>query len=254
MSEQRPNFLKRLTPVGPRTLARMAKVRGKTKIFIIGRNKTGTSTVAAALAERGGIVSSKPAGERLLDTWAIRDFDPVLKLCRRAEVFADVPFGLPYTYQIVDQAFPGSKFVLTEWSDSRGWYDAFTGYHARKFGDGDIPSAEALQTIDYRRPGFVADVLRLGYRASLTNPYEKSWLIEQYERHNAEVRDYFVSRPDDLLVVDIANPESLDQLFRFTGFDRSNGSPARTAEFVIGDPTVSFHETADSATIQGSDS
>lgn len=46
------------------------------KIYCIGRNKTGTKSLSKALIQ-------------------------------------DVPFSLPYTYVVMDQYFPRSKFILT---------------------------------------------------------------------------------------------------------------------------------------------
>lgn len=187
---------------GPRTLRAMAHAAGRRKVFIIGRNKTGTSTIARALEDHGAMVAHQATGERLLDDWARRDFTSTIRYCRTAQVFKDVPFSLPYTFQAVDAAFPGSKFILSVWSSPDRWYAAHTAFHARNFGGGALPTAEELPHAQYRYPGYLADYVRLVYDSPPDDPYHRDTLISHYERHVRTVTEYFRHR-DDLLVLDI---------------------------------------------------
>lgn len=91
----------------------------KQKVFCIGRNKTGTTSLKKALSEFGYLIGDQRAAERLIDAYAIRDFGPIMSYCETAEAFQDVPFSWPYTYVVLDQAFPNSKFILTV--RSGGW-------------------------------------------------------------------------------------------------------------------------------------
>ena len=221
---------------GPRTLRAIVTERRRQKVFVIGRNKSGTSTICDYLAGRGLVVGSEAAGERLLEHWTRRDFDPIVRFCRRAQVFKDIPFSYPFTFQAMDQAFPGSKFVLSVWPSADDWYSAFTGFHARQFGGGNVPTADQLRMADYRDPGFVLETLQLLYGTSDESPYDRDTLIEQYNRHVDTVQEYFAHRPDDLIVLDIGAPGGQRALCRFLGLSVDGG------EFPIGRPDVGAEE------------
>ena len=87
-------------------------IRPAAKVFVIGRNKTGTTSVAAALQSLGYRLGSQPQAELLMEDWARRDFRSIIRFCRGADAFQDIPFSLPRTYAAMDRAFPGSRFVL----------------------------------------------------------------------------------------------------------------------------------------------
>ena len=106
-----------------------------------GANKTGTTSVAAALDALGFTLGDQPTAERLIDDWAVRDFDGIVSYCRSADAFQDIPFSLDYTYQAVDQAFPGAKFILTVRSSAADWYESLTRSHAGIVGRGRRPTA-----------------------------------------------------------------------------------------------------------------
>ncbi len=86
---------------------------GKQKIFCIGRNKTGTTSLHAALIEMGIVVGRQRHAELMIGDWSKRDFRRLISFCRTAQAFQDIPFSLPYTFQALDMAFPRSKFILT---------------------------------------------------------------------------------------------------------------------------------------------
>tara|TARA_R110002012_G_scaffold319389_2_gene539628 strand:+ start:11786 stop:12097 length:312 start_codon:yes stop_codon:yes gene_type:complete len=82
------------------------------KIFCIGHNKTGTTTMQAVLAGFGYDLGNQRQGELLLDAWYARDFNQIIEYCHTAEAFQDVPFSLPDTYKELDEAFPDAKFFV----------------------------------------------------------------------------------------------------------------------------------------------
>ena len=79
--------------------------KNKPKIFCIGQNKTGTTTIESVLKSFNYKLGNQVQGELLLDTWYERDFKKIIKFCKTAEAFQDVPFSLPYTFQHLDVAF-----------------------------------------------------------------------------------------------------------------------------------------------------
>jgi len=92
----------------------MSAFRGpRQKIFVIGNNKTGTTSIGAALEALGFSLGNQADAELLMEDWAKRDFQRIVDYCETADAFQDVPFSLEFTYQVLDYAFPDSRFILT---------------------------------------------------------------------------------------------------------------------------------------------
>ncbi len=100
------------------------------KVFCLGWHKTGTSTMGLALLELGYRV----VGARLDTTedLAAGRVDSVLNLARGFDAFQDVPWAA--LYRELDEAFPGSKFILVE-RDERKWIHSA----AQHFASGAFP-------------------------------------------------------------------------------------------------------------------
>ena len=81
------------------------------KIFGIGNNKTGTTSLSKAMSKLGYKVGNQKIAELLHKDWAQRNFTPIIEYCKTAEFFQDVPFSKPFTFIVLDQAFPNSKFI-----------------------------------------------------------------------------------------------------------------------------------------------
>ena len=187
----------------------------KRKVFGIGRNKTGTTSLALALENLGYRVGDQSAAEELMEDWAIRDFRRLIQYCRSADAFQDVPFSLDYTYQAIDVAFPGSRFVLTVRDSPEQWYESLTAFHTTIVGRGRLPTADDLREFAYRHTGWLWRQQQLIYGADETTLYDRELYTEHYRRHNESARDYFRHRPDDLLVLNLADPSSAKALCEF---------------------------------------
>ena len=190
-------------------------IRRTPKVFCIGRNKTGTTSLAAALRAMGYRLGNQARAELLMEDWAQRDFRRIVRLCRQAEAFQDVPFSLPYTYQAVDAAFPGSRFVLTIRDDPRTWYESVIRFHTKRLGG--PPTAEALKRDPYRAPGWIWRNQHLIYGTDEASVFDRDVFVRHYERHNADVVEYFRHRPDDLLVVNLSDEGAGERLSAFLG-------------------------------------
>ncbi|MTT52803.1 hypothetical protein F1529_09940 [Alcanivorax sp. VBW004] len=147
------------------------------------------------------------------------NFQPIINYCKSAQVFQDVPFSYPELYKRLDQAYPGSKFILTVRDNPEQWYRSITRFHAKKFGkDGRIPTVEDLKAAQYVRPGFMYNVIRV-HGTTDEDPYNKDVMIAHYERYNREVMEYFKDRPSDLLVINIAEQGAYQKFVEFLGVD-----------------------------------
>jgi hypothetical protein len=187
------------------------------KVFCIGRNKTGTTSIAAALNELGYRVAPQRPAEMLLEDWSRRDFKKLKRFCRRYDAFQDVPFSYPFTFQEMDQAFPHAKFILTVRDSADAWYRSLTSFHAKGTGAAGIPTAEDVKQHPYRYQGYVWDCQRWLYGISEEQAYDPDLYKAHYEAYNAAVIDYFRWKPGKLLVLNVKEPFAYWNLANFLG-------------------------------------
>jgi hypothetical protein len=184
------------------------------KVFCIGHNKTGTTSLEKALRDLGYKVGNQATAELLIHDYAKRNFRPIVEYCRTAEAFQDIPFSLPYTYQILDYAFPGSKFILSVRDNEDEWYRSLIRFHQKRLGLRGKPTKEDLQHDPYRYIGFIWDATRIIFETPEDDPFHERIMKEYYFRHNADVIRYFRCR-DNLLVI---NLKENDGYKRFCAF------------------------------------
>jgi hypothetical protein len=163
----------------------------KTKVFCIGFQKTGTSSMEKALQHLGyrvaGVFGVRTSFEELQRTYV----ETGLKAAAASDAVQDMPF--PLMFRELDQAFPGSRFVLTM-RDSDSWFRSISSHF------NDTPSGLQQLTYGEDAPAPVGHEAR--YR-------------QVYEAHNAAVLDYFKDRPADLLVMDLQRGDGWEQLCPF---------------------------------------
>ncbi|MGP1395445.1 MAG: sulfotransferase [Inquilinaceae bacterium] len=213
------DHLRRLD-AGEQVLKRFATLlRGSTggKIFVIGFNKTGTTSLAQALQELDILCAPQGTFERLFRDWAARRFDRIVARCRHFEAFQDVPFSLPFTYQALDQAFPDARFILTRRGSADEWFESLCRFHRKGLFGGGEPTWEAIETSEYNYPENVAEQSRMLWRWQDFGLYDKSRAIGLYEDHNRAVEEYFATRPERLLTIDVADAGAYRAFCRFVG-------------------------------------
>ena len=164
------------------------------KVFCIGFQKTGTTSMEAALGILGYRVASI-FGHEARDLAALRrDLVPRgLEIARQVDAVQDMPW--PLLFRELDAAFPGSRFILT-WRDSDGWIASI----CRHFGH----NPDILQALTY------------GPDAAFPVGHEAHYR-EVYARHNAAVRTYFRDRPADLLEMNLSKGDGWAALCGFLG-------------------------------------
>jgi hypothetical protein len=145
------------------------------KVFGIGLNKTGTSTLAACLRELGFRHTSCD----LELTREVRrgNMAPVYDRADRYGSFEDWPW--PLVFEEMDEQYDDAKFVLTRRSSPKVWFSSLKR-HALRTGP-----------TEYRAIAY-GDEMPLGKRREH---------IRQYRAHNAAVRNHFADRPNRLLEV-----------------------------------------------------
>ena len=186
------------------------------KIFGIGNNKTGTTSLMKAMAMLGYSIGDQRQGERLHKEWAKRNFEPIIKYCETADFFQDVPFSKPFTFIAMDIAFPKSKFILTVRDSPEQWYNSVVRFHTKIWGiNGKPPTTEQLKEVDYVYKGWAWEMRQLSANTPHDDPYNKDALIQSYLEYNNSVLNYFVHRPEDLLVLNVSKKGAFKKLCEF---------------------------------------
>lgn len=159
------------------------------KIFGIGANKTGTTSLTKAFQILGFKASHWVHHREMAQKLILGQFDfPFLK---EHDAVSDLP--IPCIYPELDKAYPGSKFILTV-RESGSWLRSQENHHKQ-----------------IHHPVFEV-FLMYG-----TWWYDEDMFLTKYVLHNAEVRDYFKDRPEDLLVMNICRGDGWEKLCPFLG-------------------------------------
>lgn len=185
------------------------------KIFCIGKNKTGTTSLRQAFLEFGLVVGYQRDAEKLLKSYINNDFNEIIKYCKTANAFQDIPFSLPKTYKVLDSEFPDAKFILTIRDNPDQWYSSAIRFYAKKFGSGNIPTKMDLQNAEYVYKGWMWEENRETYDTPENDIYNKELMVKQYLAYNTEVISYFNDRPGKLLILNVSEKNSYQKLAEF---------------------------------------
>lgn len=171
-----------------------------TRIFGIGMHKTGTTSLHAALRILKYDSAHWKSAHWAKDIWLEMMASGRSVTLERSYALSDMP--LPLLYDRLDRAYPGSKFILTT-RNEEGWLNSVRNHWNpehnpfRSAWDTD-PFTHRLHREIYGRKSFDAEVF-----------------VARYRRHNAEVKQYFKERPNDLLVLDLDQNIGWDDLCGF---------------------------------------
>ena len=137
------------------------------KIFGIGLNKTGTTTLGACLTQLG--YDHMSARRDLLVEVAGGRHEKLFQVCDRHESFEDWPYPLAYR-ELFARYGEGARFILTVRASPQAWLASLKAHAAR------------ISPVDHCR------LLAYGY--AYPHGFEAQHLAF-YERHVAEVRAFF---------------------------------------------------------------
>ncbi|MGD9638335.1 MAG: sulfotransferase [Alphaproteobacteria bacterium] len=190
-------------------------VANKTKIFCIGQNKTGTTSLRQVFLDLNIVVGNQRTAENFLEEYLEGNFEPIIKYCKTGQFFQDFPFSFPPTYKYIDKAYPNSKFILSVRDNPEQWYNSVVNFHAKLFGNGHIPKKEDLQKAIYIREGYVWKSFSNIYKTPEDDLYNKDMMIDYYNKYNNEVIEYFADRPNDLAVINVSQNDDYKKLMNF---------------------------------------
>lgn len=176
----------------------------KSKVFCIGLNKTGTTTIHHVFNDLG--LKSTGFNGTLLGHYRLSGFDSKMKEFIAAyDAFQDLPWGLFYRELAIE--YPESKFILTTRISSEKWFESIKRhslttnpfYHTNKW------------TYGYRYPQF-----------------HKNAHINFYEEHNRKVREHFKDKTN-FMEICWESGDTIEKIAAFLGIND---------ELILGKPKI----------------
>jgi len=160
------------------------------KVFGLGLSKTGTNTLTDALGVLGYDLVHYPLDQHT--TEQIFGGDLRLDLLERNDGITDIT-TVPY-YKQLDQLYPGSKFIFTE-RDRLEWIRSLKNHW--HFGHDLSPFEDNHDKMHPLTRHLLKEVYG-GFE------WDENEFLLRYDRHAEDVRSYFESRKNDLLIFDVA--------------------------------------------------
>ncbi|MBR9859429.1 hypothetical protein GYB22_01490 [bacterium] len=197
---------------------------GNKKIFCIGRNKTGTTSLTSYLEQKRFYFNDQKTAELLVKDYADGDWSKILAHCKTAQIFQDAPFSWPNTWKQIVKQYPNAKYILT-YRAPESWYSSLTRFHTKLFSSDSnrTPDKSDLMNAEYRYKGFMWDANRAVWNTPEDDVYNKEIMLANYNQHNSEVRAFFKDKPN-FLEIDISSKEDFKKLNDFLNikseFDR----------------------------------
>lgn len=187
------------------------------KIFCIGRNKTGTTSLKKMFEMYDYKVGDQRRAECLDIAYRKRDFEKIVKYCFSAEVFQDFPFSYPETFRYMDLAFPDAKFILTIRDNPEQWYNSIKSFYTKLFSMGPELTSNDLKKAKYVRKGWMYQNVVEAFCTPEDDPLNKEILISSYLNYNENVVQYFKNKPSKLLVINISDFNGYAKFCDFLG-------------------------------------
>lgn len=158
------------------------KSKYDSKVFCIGFNKTGTTTLGKSF-EILGYKNTSYNGIVWMQYYKNNEMIKILKYASKFDSFDDLPWLKEDMIPILDKTFPNSKFVyLTR--DEKSWKRSFLRWGYKKWGE--YPDAD------------------------------KKW--EEYKKHEEFVMNYFKDRSsDEFIILDVKDEKGFLKLAKFLG-------------------------------------
>ena len=181
-----------------------------TRIFCIGFNKTGTTSIARFFKEEGYIVAPQTPFECNLYSYISDNYETFEYMIKNdfyeCNFFQDIPFSLPKLYEFLDKKFDNSKFILTVRNNSDEWYYSLVNSHKN------------IKNINnYIYHNWIQTFLTKCYGAPPDNLYDEQSLKNTYEKHIFDVKNYFKNSDDKLLTLNLLDELCVEKLEDFLG-------------------------------------
>lgn len=193
------------------------------KIFCIGANKTGTTSLGHTLKHLGFNLGNQRQAELLADDYMSNKFERIIDYCKSANVFQDIPFSLPETYKHLDKEFPNAKFILSIRDNPEMWYNSLVNFHNKVFFHGRKNIAEIMKNVKYVKKGWCYNIFKHMYKTPDNDLYNKKMLISFYINHNRAIINYFKDKPGKLLIINVSKKDDFNNLISFLNIKDARG-------------------------------
>lgn len=200
------------------------------KIFIIGLPRTSTTSVCLAALNLGFKTAHTAYTHQTM---------------QQAQVIADTPIFCDY--QTLDANYPNAKFIyLTR--EPELWLPSIKQLLQRMY--------KNLQRTD----GGFNPMLKRCYNTVFSplteeNIKQDEFLLNCYQRHFQTAKDYFSAREQDLLIIDVSQPNSYCALVEFLGLKSTKNDAAGFEHINIGGKVTAWkkikHPLKIEATLRG---
>ncbi len=179
-----------------------------TRVFGIGLQRTGTTSLQEALESLGYDVGHWKSGAWAKSIWQEMHRWGRSRIMEKFNALCDNP--IPALYKELDEAYPGSKFILTI-RDEDAWIESM-----RRLWSYDSNSDRWMWDED----GFSHQMHGIIYG---TAEFDEETFRVVYRHHVIDVLEYFQGR-GDLLIIDIDRTSTTDRLAEFLGRPKTGQS------------------------------
>ena len=188
----------------------------KQKVFCIGMNKTGTTSLQTFLSDHGYSLGNQNQGEMLLQDGENINTTAIKNYFSQCDAYQDVPCSIPNFYKRLDDIFPNSKFILTIRDNPDIWYNSLISFHTKIFSSNHcLPTVSELENSDYCYRGWTLDFMKLVFNHPTVPLYDKPQYIRTYLNHITDVKKIFSSKRNQLLVLNLSESNSLEKVSNF---------------------------------------
>lgn len=190
----------------------------KQKVFCIGMNKTGTTSLQTFLSDHGYSLGNQNEGEMLLKDFKNLENSVIKNYFSQCDAFQDVPCSIPNFYKRLDDIFPNSKFILTIRNNPEIWYNSLINFHTKIFSSTDnLPTFSDLMNSTYCYKGWIIDCMDVIFNYPTVPLYNKTEYINIYLNHTKAVNEYFLSKPNQILILNLSEKNGLENISNFLG-------------------------------------
>lgn len=165
------------------------------KVFGIGLNKTGTTSLGQALRVLG-FDKHQGCNLELTRYWSTKNLEPIFEVVKENNNFEDWPW--PLIYKELYAEFEDAKFVLTKRSSVDVWYESLCKHSILKG---------------------PTEIRKLVYGCYMPHDF-KDKLFAIYNQHNEDVIAFFNQKaPEKLLVISFEDGNNWEKLCHFLNME-----------------------------------
>ena len=209
----------------------------KPKVFCIGMNKTGTTTITKVFKKLNYRVAPQIKQELSIGDLKMKNNHQRIKnFCWKYNFFQDLPFSQGNFYQQIDKIFPNSKYILTV-RDSEKWFESLSNFHLiyfRKMGlnfkNITEVKKEHIKKFNWIKEGYYYNYTKKFWISEFKDNkviynwnllYNKDHYISVYEKRNKEIQRYFQRKEKDLLIFNVSENKDILKILNFLNMSKN---------------------------------